>query len=70
MKEHAIQGQQRDWALQALQKSQLFGALGPKDFEVVLSGAKLFEYEEGEVIVKEGEQADSGFLVLHGEGVV
>jgi|GEM_PF-7679 len=71
MKEHPVQGKFRDWAMRALKNSSLFGALSePQDFDLVLTASKLIEAGPGEVVVQEGEIANSAFLILNGEAKV
>ncbi len=70
MREHPIRGAFHHLAREGLERSPLFKTLTPNDREIVLTHATLHEFSPNEVIITEGEVADSFFLVLRGQAAV
>jgi CRP/FNR family cyclic AMP-dependent transcriptional regulator len=66
MKTHEIVGELRDKVLGALEKSSWFKELGAQDLSAVADLAVLASFEEGETILKVGEQSDSFYLLMKG----
>lgn len=70
MREHPIRGSYHQMAREALSLSPLFRSLTPNDREIVLTHATLHEYAPHEIIISEGEIADSFYLLIQGEASV
>lgn len=70
MREHPIRGNHHQLARDAIAQSTLFRSLSNTDREIVLTHATLHEYSPNEVIISEGEVADSFYLILQGEAAV
>ena len=70
MKEHAIQGELREWAKNALKQSPLFSSLHIGDIEIVLSYSKVVEYTPQEELFREGETPTAFYMLLSGEASV
>lgn len=70
MQEFPLTGPKREPALKSLKKSPLFGALTPSDLDVVLAHCRWLEFEPSEVIVREGDPADSFFLMVSGDAEI
>src|SRR5690606_22820218 len=67
MVEHPIEGDFRQWVVNAFRQSFLFSAIGGKSLESVIGIARLQEYEVGETMTLEGEPADRFWVILIGE---
>src|SRR5687768_14924167 len=65
-----IQEDRQEKLLGALGHSPLFRALKPEHLPQVLKLAELHRYDPDETIVRQGEAADSFFLILRGEAAV
>lgn len=70
MIEHPIEGDYRNWVLNAFRQSTLFSALDAASLEKITRFARLLEFEAGEMMLQEGDASDAFFVVLIGEAVV
>jgi len=70
MKEHQVHGPLREAALEAMQRSALFAALGTADREIVLSHGRVIEYAQGEEVMRAGAPAESFLVILKGRASV
>jgi cAMP-dependent protein kinase regulator len=59
--------QETDLRAKELEASSLFSSFGAKALEEILSSTRLRTYDEGDIIVTEGEGGSSLFLVVAGE---
>ncbi|MFT4704041.1 MAG: twitching motility protein PilT [Bradymonadia bacterium] len=69
MIEHPIEGDYRNWVLNAFRQSVLFNTLDQGSLEKIMRFSRLLEYEAGEALLSTGDAADGFFVVLMGEAV-
>lgn len=67
MVEHPIEGDFKQWVVNAFRQSLLFSALDGQALEKVISLSRLQEYEAGEMLAREGELSDRFWVLLMGE---
>lgn len=67
MVEHPIEGDFKQWVVNAFRQSPLFSALDAKGLEKVIKLSRLQEFESGETLTREGEESDRFWVVLMGE---
>ncbi|MCB9507215.1 MAG: PilT/PilU family type 4a pilus ATPase [Myxococcales bacterium] len=67
MIEHPIEGDFRQWVVNAFRQSPLFSTLDARAIEKVMGMARLHEYEPDELLAREGEPSDTFWVVLMGE---
>ncbi len=67
MKEHAIEGDYRQWVVNALRQSALFAGADQARLDKVIARGVLIETEPNEFLVTEGRSPDALFLVIMGE---
>ncbi|TNE46703.1 MAG: PilT/PilU family type 4a pilus ATPase [Deltaproteobacteria bacterium] len=67
MKELSKRGEVRDQIYNALHQDMLLARLSPNDFELILSSARVFEYNANEYLFTNGDSADTCYLLLSGE---
>lgn len=70
MKQHRIEGDYREWIATALRQSPLLSTTGKATLEALLPHAKLLEFDAGEPVMREGNAAESFFLLLMGEASI
>jgi twitching motility protein PilT len=70
MKAHAIEGDFKGWVNNALRQSPLFQGLDNATLEKVVQLSRLLEAGAGEIVIREGEEADAFYLLLMGEALV
>lgn len=66
MQEFSISGPKREFSIEALKKSPMFGKLSEADLDLVLTHCQWVEFAPHEPIVQEGEAAEHFFLLLEG----
>ncbi len=67
MVEHPIEGDFRQWVVNAFRQSPLLSAVDSGALEKVISMSRLQEYAVGEPLMREGEKSDSFWVLLMGE---
>jgi cAMP-dependent protein kinase regulator len=60
-------GSEEDQQTKELRASALFGSFSPEALEEILSSTLLRSYEEGDIVVTEGEHGSSLFLLVTGD---
>lgn len=70
MIEHPIEGDYRNWILNAFRQTTLFAALDPATMEQLTQFCRLVELEAGEFLTREGEASESFYVILIGEAIV
>lgn len=67
MKELSKRGDVRDRIYNALHQDMLLARLSPNDFELIISSARVFEYNANEYLFSNGDNADTCYLLLSGK---
>lgn len=67
MVEHPIEGDFRQWVVNAFRQSPLFTTVDSGTTEKIISMSRLQEYAVGEALMREGEKSDSFWVLLMGE---
>ena len=70
MIEHPIEGDFRQWVVNAFRQSPLFATLDPTLTEKVMGFSRLVEFEANEAVLREGERPENFWVVLMGEVVI
>ena len=67
MVEHPIEGDFRQWVVNAFRQSPLFSGVDAKTTEKIIGMSRLQEYQIGEALMREGERSDAFWVLLMGE---
>lgn len=66
MIEHAIEGDFKQWVVNAFRQSEHFSSVDPSSMDKIISLTRLQEYEAGETILAVGEASDAFWMILMG----
>ena len=67
MVEHPIEGDFRQWVVNAFRQSPLFSGVDSASTEQIIATSKLEEYQVGETLMREGQRSDAFWVLLMGE---
>ena len=70
MIEHPIEGDYRNWILNAFRQTTLFAVLDAATMEQMTQFCRLVELEAGEYLTREGDASDNFYVILIGEALV
>ena len=67
MVEHPIEGDFRQWVVNAFRQSPLFSGIDSATTEQIIAMSRLQEFQVGEPLMREGERSDAFWVLLMGE---
>ena len=70
MIEHPIEGDYRNWILNAFRQTTLFAVLDAATMEQMTQFCRLVELEAGEYLTREGDASENFYVILIGEALV